>query len=201
MLPKRITNFLEKHNVNYEILEHKTVYTAFDAAQTLGKKLSEITKTLAIKADRKYFLLVIPADHKVDFKKLEKLLKVKKANIVKEIDIKKIFKVKPGTLIPFAAFHKIPVYFDKTLLKNKIIIVSGGSYTESLKLKVNDLLEQGAESLTAFSKKHKFKKIKANKPKVKKKTTTKKAVVKKKISVNKKTCKQGQKKSIKSKKS
>lgn len=193
MLPKRVTNFLEKYNVNYEILEHKTVYTAFDAAQTLGKKLSEITKTLAIKADRKYFLLVIPAEHKVNFEKLEKLLKVKKAKIVKEIDIKKIFKVKPGTLIPFVAFHKIPVYLDKTLLKNKIIIVSGGSYTESLKLKVKDLLEQGAEALTAFSKKHKFKKIKANKPKQKKKTAAKKTVVKKKVSVNKKFVKKRRK--------
>lgn len=186
MLPKKIINFLEKHNVNYEILEHKTVYTAFDMAQTLGKKLSEITKTLAIKADKKYFLLVIPADRKVNFEKLEKLLKVKKAKIVKEIDIKKIFKVKPGTLIPFVAFHKIPVYLDKTLLKNKIIIVSGGSYTESLKLKVNDLLGQGAEALTAFSKKHKFKKIKENKPKVKKRTVAKKVAVKRKILVNKK---------------
>ncbi|MCK4745203.1 YbaK/EbsC family protein [Candidatus Parcubacteria bacterium] len=189
MLPKRITNFLEKHNVNYEILEHKTVYTAFDAAQTLGKKLSEIAKTLAVKADRKYFLLVIPADRKVDFEKLERLLKVKKAKIVKEIDIKKIFKVNPGTLIPFVAFHKIPVYLDKTLLKNRIVIVSGGSHTESVKLKVNDLLEQGAEAITTFSKKHKFKKIKVNKPKAKKKTTAKKADVKKKISVNKKSAK------------
>ena len=75
MLPKKITNFLEKHNIPYDVLEHKTVYTAFDAAQTLSKKLSEIAKTLAVKADKKYVLVVVPADRKVNLEKLRKSLR------------------------------------------------------------------------------------------------------------------------------
>ncbi|MEA2088970.1 MAG: YbaK/EbsC family protein [Patescibacteria group bacterium] len=177
-IPKKITNFLEKHNINYEILEHKTVYTAFDMAQTMKKKLSQIAKTLALKVDKKHILVVVPADRKVNFDKLKKLLKAKQIKIVKEIDMVKVFKTKKGNLLPFGTFHKVPVFIDKTLLKTRIIIVSGGSYTESLKLKAMDLLEHGGEALTAFSKQHKFKKARKIKPK-KKKTVAKKAARKK----------------------
>lgn len=192
-IPKKITNFLEKHSINYEILEHKTVYTAFDMAQTMKKKLSQIAKTLALKVDKKHILVVVPADRKVNFDKLKKLLKAKKIEIVKEIDMVKVFKTKKGNLLPFGTFHKVPVFIDKTLLKTRIIIVSGGSYTESLKLKAMDLLKHGGESVAAFSKEHKFKKVKTIKPKKKKravkktarKKTTVKKVVKKKTTAKK----------------
>ena len=201
-IPKKIINFLDKHDIGYEILEHKTVYTAFDAAQTMGKKLSEIAKTLAVKVDKKYVLVVVPASHKINFDKLKKLLKAKKITIVKEVDIKNIFKVKPGTLLPFGVFHKIPVFIDKTLLKSKVVIVSAGSYTQSLKLKAKDLIEHGAETLTIFSKAHKFKKQKITNPKKPvKKTVTKKKCARKpckeKTTVRKKCVRKPKKKCVK----
>ncbi|PJB20198.1 hypothetical protein CO115_01505, partial [Candidatus Falkowbacteria bacterium CG_4_9_14_3_um_filter_36_9] len=43
---------LEKYlnKIKHQILEHKTVYTAFDAASTMHKKLSEIAKSLLVTA-------------------------------------------------------------------------------------------------------------------------------------------------------
>jgi hypothetical protein len=35
MVPKKILNFLKKSKVKYEIIKHKTVFTAFDKSQTL----------------------------------------------------------------------------------------------------------------------------------------------------------------------
>jgi hypothetical protein len=34
-IPKKIFNFLEKVRVRYEIIKHKTVFTALDKSQTL----------------------------------------------------------------------------------------------------------------------------------------------------------------------
>jgi len=152
-IPKKLKDYLNKNKIKHEILEHKTVYTVYDKAQTLKKKLGEIAKTLALKADKMYILVVVPASHRVDLAKLKKLLKVKKLEMVKETVLSKIFKVKPGTQVPFGNFHKIPVYIDRALLKSKVIIVSAGSYTESLKMKAKDLLKTGGELLINFSKK------------------------------------------------
>lgn len=169
-VPKKLIKFLDDHGIDHEILEHKTVYTAFDLAQTTKKKLQEIAKTLAVKADKKYMLVVVPASHRLDLAKLKKLLKAKKLEIVKETQIAKAFKVKPGTLTPLAKFHNMPVYVDKALLKSKLILVNAGSVSESLALKAKDLLTVGAEAAGTFAKTHKFKKskVKAKSKKVKK---------------------------------
>ena len=176
-VPKKLVKFLDEHGIDHEILEHKTVYTAFDLAQTTKKKLQEIAKTLAIKADQKYVLVVVPASHRLDLGKLKKLLKAKKLEIVKETQIAKAFKVKPGTLTPLAKFHNVPVYVDKALLKSKLVVVNAGSYTESLAMKAKDLLTVGAEAAGNFAKTHKFKKPKVTKCK---KKTVKKCKAKKK---------------------
>ena len=53
-LPAKLVKYLEKAGVKHEIIEHKTVYTAYDAAATMKKKLNEIAKSLFIKADKDY---------------------------------------------------------------------------------------------------------------------------------------------------
>ena len=56
--------------------------------------------------------------------------------------MKDFFKVKPGTITPFATLHKkVPLYVDKTLLKVKEILVSAGSYTDSLRIKIHELMK------------------------------------------------------------
>lgn len=180
-IPKQFERYLSKFEVPHDVISHKKIFTAFDLAQTTGKKLSEIAKTVAVKADTRYALVVIPASHRVDMTKLKKTLKAKKVAMVKEVHLAKVLKVKPGSITPFATFYNIPVYIDKNLLKSRVILVSTGSFTDSLKIKTKVLIDRGAESLTSVSKKH-FSDVKS-KPKAKakkKKVTIKKRVVAKK---------------------
>ena len=88
MLPKKLQAFLEKQKIAYEALTHKTVYTAFDAAQTLKIKLSEIAKVVITHIEpsikfgagtKDYVMLVLPAHLRVDFAKVKKLLKNRKS--------------------------------------------------------------------------------------------------------------------------
>lgn len=184
-IPKKFERYLSKFEVPHDIVSHKKIFTAFDLAQTTGKKLSEIAKTVAVKADTRYALVVIPASHRVDITKLKKSLKAKKVSMVKEVHLAKVLKVKPGSITPFATFYNIPVYIDKNLLKSRVILVSTGSFTDSLKIKTKVLIDRGAESLSIISKKH-FSDIKV-KPKAKKKRpTTKKRIASKKVLKKKK---------------
>ena len=153
-IPKKLEKYLEKHNIAHDVVEHRKIYTAFDLAQTTGKKLSEIAKTIAIKVDTTYALIVIPASHRVDITKLKKKLDAKKLSIIKEVELAKVLKVKPGSITPFATYHKIPIYIDKNLLKSRVILVYTGSFTESLKVKTKVLIDKGAQSLERISKKH-----------------------------------------------
>ncbi len=140
-IPKKILNHLDKSKVKYDIVEHKTVYTAYDLAQTLKKKLQEIAKTLLVKVDKEYYVVVIPAHYKLDLKKIKKLLKAKKVRIAKESEMKTKFKVKPGAITPFGSTHKVGVIVDTALAKAREAIFSAGSFTESVRMKVKDFLK------------------------------------------------------------
>lgn len=154
-IPKKLQNFLEKNKIKYEAITHKTVYTAYDLAQTLKVKLQEIAKTLIIKTDKGYSLVVLPASMMLDMAKLKKILKAKKIEIAKEGVMKSVFKIKPGTVTPFGSLHKVQVVVDKNLSKAKQIIASAGSYTDSIKIKIADFLKAEKPIQGIFGKKKK----------------------------------------------
>ena len=153
-IPKKILNFLGKSKIKYKPIQHKTVYTAYDLAQTLKTKLSGVAKTLLIRADKDHALVVLPASQRLDLAKLKKFFKAKKIVIVKEQVMKKIFKVKPGTITPFGAIHKnISVYIDRTLTKTKKIIVKAGSHKDSIEMTGKNFLKATGGKLGSFGKK------------------------------------------------
>ena len=104
-MPAKLMKYLEKAGIKHNILEHRTVYTALDAAATMRRKLNEIVKSLLVRADRDYYLVLLPADHNLDFKKLGKLLSVYSGKPVKTVKIpgekimEKVLKIKAGMLI------------------------------------------------------------------------------------------------------
>lgn len=151
-IPQKIINHLNKGKIKYEILKHKTVYTAYDLANTLKKKLNEIAKTLVVKADNKYYLIALPANFRLDLEKLKKTLKVRKIGIAKENVMAKVFKVKPGAITPFGTIHKVGVLVDKALLKTQQVIFGAGSFTESLRFKVKDFLKLENPTQGSFGK-------------------------------------------------
>lgn len=147
-IPKKLLNHLDKNKIKYDVLKHKTVYTAYDLAQTMKRKLQEIAKTVLVKADKQYYLVVVPAHFKIDFAKIKKLLKVKKVSIAKEGEMKTKFKVKPGAITPFGTIHKVGVLVDKALLKTRDVIFGAGSFTESIRMKAKDFLKVEEDSQT-----------------------------------------------------
>lgn len=137
-VPKRVLNFLEKSKVKFEIIKHKKVFTAFDKSQTLKVPPKIIGKTLILKVDKKFVLVLISADQKLDFKKLKKF--GKKIELAKESQIKKKLKgVKIGAIPPFGNLWKIPTIADISLKKQKEIILNSGDWFYSIKISPRDL--------------------------------------------------------------
>jgi prolyl-tRNA editing enzyme YbaK/EbsC (Cys-tRNA(Pro) deacylase) len=183
-LPAKLVKYLEKAGVKHEILEHKTVYTAYDAAATMKKKLNEIAKSLLVKADRDYYLVILPADYNLDFKKLGKCIGMQTKKPVKAVKIpgekimENLLKVKAGAMSAFGGLHKLPVIMDKGLAKAKKAVFSSGSFNHSVEMAVKDFIKMENAVLGSFGVKKKIKKQQTTKLKAKK--STKKKTVKKK---------------------
>lgn len=137
---KKLINFLEKNKVEYKILRHKTVYTAFDKSKTLKVDPKIVGKTLIIKGDKDLKVVLISANKNLDLKKFKKFGKFKKVELVSEKLIKQKFKgAKVGAIPPFGNLWKIETFVDRSLLREKEIILNGGDYNFSISLKANEL--------------------------------------------------------------
>ncbi len=150
-IPKTLEFHLKKNKVAYEVVPHRTVFTAYDLASTLREKLESIGKTLLIWADKELVLVLLPASRRLDLAKLKKFLAAKKISIASEKEMIAALKVKAGALTPFGSLHKVPVVVDRALARTTTVLLGAGSFTESLRLKMKDYLKTEHPREGAFS--------------------------------------------------
>lgn len=154
-IPAKLTKHLAANMVVYDVVPHKTVFTVYDLAQTTKVKLNTIVKTLLVKADKEYVLAVLPAHLRLDLVALKKHLKAKKVELAKEKDMTKKFKTKPGAMLPFGSMYKVAVVADKSLLKAEKVLMSAGSFTDSLHLKMKHYIKAEQPQMAKIGKKAK----------------------------------------------
>lgn len=182
----KIKKLLERNKVRYQLLTHRTVYTAFNAAETQHLKTGGVAKVVFVKLARpltvlledgghptvRLLLVAVPAGKRVDLKKTARVVmerslkahrlalkqdpKTKKplpagVRLANEQDITAELKTKVGLLHPFGSLWNIPVLVDRALAKNPKVVVSAGSYTESLELKTKDYLKLTPHLLGSFT--------------------------------------------------
>jgi len=140
-IPQKLIKFLEKNKVKYELIRHRTVYTAFDKAVTLKVPQKMVGKTLVIKLDKNPAIILISANKNLDYNppttrnKFKKIAKTKKVDFVSERIIKNKLKgVKVGAIPPFGNLWRLPTFIDAQLLTQSKIIVNGGDYNWSIKI-------------------------------------------------------------------
>lgn len=164
--PKKIINFLDKFGISYDIIEHRKVYTALDKAKTLRVKESMVGKTVVLSYGSYRFLVLVSADSIINLDKLAKVVSkkigkdVKKISFASEKWIKENIKgMRQGATPPFGDIWNLPVFVEKSFLKNTKIIINSGIHTESIKMtpiafkKVNNNLVEAVFSKKRLSKK------------------------------------------------
>ncbi|HOX30667.1 MAG TPA: YbaK/EbsC family protein [Candidatus Paceibacterota bacterium] len=180
-IPKKVDDFLKKSGVKFELIEHKTVYTANDKAATLKIKPAAVGKVLVMKSEGEPVIALVAGDRNLDMEKIKRILKAKKVDFLPEPAIKEKFKgIDPGAIPPFAEIWGVKVLADKKLLSQPKIVFSAGRYEWSLRLTPAVFKKISPQLITGIFSKAKEKKLKPKKKAVKtvKKVIKKKAIVK-----------------------
>src|SRR3989338_2610958 len=149
-IPKKLLNYLQQKKAEYEFVPHKTVFTAFDLAQTLHRKSKEVVKTLVVKLNGKEPVVVmLTADKNLDKKKFLNVVNAwmmhKKAP-PEALELKEKIRGRARTL-EFAnekwLREKVmgkpgatPLFVDKQVLTLKTLLINSGGYETSIKMSV-----------------------------------------------------------------
>ena len=71
-IPAKLNGFLTKNKIKFEVINHRTVYTALDKAATLKVKPSSIAKTLVLKVGKEAVMVVLAANRNLTRESLKK---------------------------------------------------------------------------------------------------------------------------------
>jgi Ala-tRNA(Pro) deacylase len=147
-----VIDYLKHNNVQYEVIEHAPAFSAHEVAVVSHVPEKDLAKTLIVNADGKYYMVVMPADHRLDDHLLQGMLKSKHVQLASEEDLQQIFPdCEVGAMPPFGNLYALPVYADKSLADDNVIVFNACSHTRSIRLKMYDFLRLVKPVVAEFS--------------------------------------------------
>ncbi len=132
-----LKKFLDDNNLTYKVSTHPKVHTSEEAAKIRGVPLKSGVKALVLKAEEKYYMILVPGDKKMDFSKLG-LGKVRLADpkVVLEKTGCEI-----GSVHPFGNLFGLEVLMDEKILENETVNFSAGTHNESINMDPKDIVK------------------------------------------------------------
>jgi len=137
-----IKKLLDSRAIKYKFLKHKPVQTSEEVAKVRNAKIEECVKAiiLSTKKSKTNYMVVIPANLKVDMKKVGEYLG-ESVDFEKPESIKEKFGLELGGIPPFGNLFELRVLFDKNITKNELVAFNCGKTDCSIIMKSKDLVE------------------------------------------------------------
>ncbi len=151
-IPKKITEFLDSHQILYQHCTHSPAYTAQGLAHVQHVSGKELAKVVMVVADGKMIMTVLPGSHRIELEPLAKLLRCENIRLATEEEFKDLFPdCELGAMPPFGNLYDIPVWVDQTLETHSAMTFNAGTHVETIQLSFVDFKRLVAPSMGTFS--------------------------------------------------
>ncbi len=139
---KRLQSYLDSHKIPYQVVNHSLAYTAREAANSLHVPADTFAKVVVVKVDSRYVMAVLPANWKVDFRRLIDVLRSPHVRLATEEELAVLFPdCEIGSMPPFGNLYGTPVYVDATLTQDEDIVFDAGSHVGAIKMRYQDFAD------------------------------------------------------------
>ncbi len=136
---------LDSRGIEYKRFEHEPVKTSEEASRIRGVELKTGVKAMLLKTRQgKFILVLLPADKKIDFKKIEQMENTKDLKFASQEEVLEETGCEIGGVPPFGHTkrkqeHRIKTYMDKSIFENNIVNFNAGDRSVSVSMKSMDL--------------------------------------------------------------
>jgi Ala-tRNA(Pro) deacylase len=118
----------------YEILHHPEAFTVQTIAAAEHIKGQHQAKVVMVKSGGQHLMTVLPADHRADLQKLEKIAG-EPASLETEEKFESLFPTcAKGAMRPFGNLYGLPTCVDKRLTQEDYIVFEAGTHSDAIKL-------------------------------------------------------------------
>lgn len=146
---EEVLDTLKKLEINYELVNHKAVYTIEDM-NNLNKEIfkgAEICKNLFLRDQKgkRHFLVVLCSEKKADMIKIQEQVLSSRLSFASSERLMKYLKLEPGHVSPMGLIHdeekKVEVLIDKDLKNKKLLAVHPNTNEASILITYEDLMK------------------------------------------------------------
>ena len=132
----------KEHGVSYTLFDHPPVFTSEEASLVRGVELKTGVKAMLVreKDTARFFLADVAADRKLDFRKLEALVKAKHLRLGTREEVLSSTGCEPGSVHPVGRLFGVETLLDTSVLENEFVNFNIGMLTRSVKIRSRDLL-------------------------------------------------------------
>ena len=146
MLTKsNLLELLSAKGLDYQIHEHKPLFSVEDSERLRGKIDGSHTKNLFLKNKKNnFFLFTCDENAQVDLKRFSKSISAKNLSFANEVYLQKYLGIKPGSVSPYALLNdlenSVSFYLDERLYKSKMINFHPLINTTTITIKTIDFM-------------------------------------------------------------
>ena len=147
MTKQETYDFLDAKNIEYEITEHKAVFSMDEICDVVLPHSECDAKNLFVRDDKKreYFLITVKGNKRVDLKEFRKSHGIRQLSFASAEDLMRFLNLTPGSVTPLGllndAEHKVKFFLDKDFLEPPGMIgIHPNENTATVWLKTADLI-------------------------------------------------------------
>ncbi|WP_245915709.1 aminoacyl-tRNA deacylase [Mangrovibacterium marinum] len=132
---KKLTEFLDRNNIEYIVIRHSLAYNAQRIAATTHIPGKEIAKTVIVNIDGRMAMAVVPASYMVNLSLLRDTSGARKVSLASEMEFKDRFpNCEVGAMPPFGNLYDMEVYVAESLIDDEEIYFNAGTHTELIRM-------------------------------------------------------------------
>lgn len=132
---------------DYQVVDHPAAETTAEADAYIAGRQGVRTKSMFLrdKKGRRFYLLVMDDQKRLDFKEFEALTGTKRLSMAHPQDIAEQLGLAPGIISPFGLVnndaHNVHVYFDRAIVDEPIQTFHPNENTHTIFIKTEDLFK------------------------------------------------------------
>ena len=132
-------NYLRSNGVRFAHTTHSPAYTAEEVAMAEHMPANRMAKTVMLRDNEGFVMVVIPADSCVDLEQLRMVIGVPDLYLAEERDLALLFSNSElGAMPPLGGLFNLPVYLDRTVVKREFIAFNAGTHRDVIHMRVAD---------------------------------------------------------------
>ena len=127
-ISKCLKDYLDSHEVDYEITTHRHTNSSSETAQAAHVSGDQLAKSILLEDESGYFLAVLPATHRVDLGTLHRKLH-RQVGLATEDELLDLFAdCDVGAIPPVGEAFGIPAYVDVSLDDSTDVYFEAGDH-------------------------------------------------------------------------